>query len=180
MRLLNRFSRGASAVHPPNSPSRKYRIALLILGIHCCLINRCTSQGEQRVEDLTLDSLLNIKISAASKYAQMSSNAPSSVTVITSQDIAGYGYRNLEDVFNSVPGFYVSNDRNYTYVGVRGFSRPTDYNDRILLLLNGQTLNENVYGSAPCGNDYSLDLADLLPHNWKAARELRKVPVEIQ
>jgi transposase len=29
-------------------------------------------------------------------------------------------------------------------------------------------------------NDYSLDLADLLPHNWKAARELIKGPIEIQ
>lgn len=29
-------------------------------------------------------------------------------------------------------------------------------------------------------NDYSLDLADLLPHNWKAARKLSKTPVEIQ
>ena len=29
-------------------------------------------------------------------------------------------------------------------------------------------------------NDYSLDLADLLPHNWKAARELSEVQVEIQ
>jgi transposase len=29
-------------------------------------------------------------------------------------------------------------------------------------------------------NDYSLDLADLLPHNWKAARERSKTPVEIQ
>ena len=29
-------------------------------------------------------------------------------------------------------------------------------------------------------NDYSLDLADLLPHNWKATRELSKAPVEIQ
>lgn len=29
-------------------------------------------------------------------------------------------------------------------------------------------------------NDYSLDLADLLPHNWKAARELQKTPMEIQ
>ena len=28
--------------------------------------------------------------------------------------------------------------------------------------------------------DYSLDLADLLPHNWKAVRELSKTPVEIQ
>ncbi len=29
-------------------------------------------------------------------------------------------------------------------------------------------------------NDYSRDLAELLPHNWKAARELRKAPTEIQ
>jgi len=29
-------------------------------------------------------------------------------------------------------------------------------------------------------NDYNLDLADLLPHNWKAADELRKTPIEIQ
>ena len=29
-------------------------------------------------------------------------------------------------------------------------------------------------------NDYSLDLADLLPHYWKAARELQKTPVENQ
>ena len=28
-------------------------------------------------------------------------------------------------------------------------------------------------------NDYSRDLAELLPHNWKAARELRKAPTEI-
>jgi len=29
-------------------------------------------------------------------------------------------------------------------------------------------------------NDYSLDLAELLPHNWKAARKLHKTPIEIQ
>jgi transposase len=29
-------------------------------------------------------------------------------------------------------------------------------------------------------SDYSLDLAELLPHNWKAARELSKTSVEIQ
>ena len=28
--------------------------------------------------------------------------------------------------------------------------------------------------------DYSLDLADLLPHNWKAARKLQEAPIEIQ
>jgi len=28
--------------------------------------------------------------------------------------------------------------------------------------------------------DYSLDLADLLPHNWNAARKLQETPIEIQ
>ena len=28
-------------------------------------------------------------------------------------------------------------------------------------------------------NDYSLDLADLLPHNWKASKKLQKVTTEL-
>jgi iron complex outermembrane receptor protein len=95
---------------------------------------------------------------AAAKYEQTINEAPASVTIITSEDIERYGYRTLEEVFASVRGFYVSNDRNYSYVGVRGFSRPTDYNNRILLLLNGHTLNDRMYGSAAIGTDLALDL----------------------
>ena len=51
-----------------------------------------------------------------------------------------------------------SDDRNYTYIGVRGFGRPTDYNDRILLLIDGHTANENVYGAAYFGTELPLDM----------------------
>jgi len=108
--------------------------------------------------EVSLDSLLNTRISTASKYSQTTAEAPASVTILTSEDIKQFGYRNLLEALESVPGFYSSNDRNYPYLGTRGFSRPTDYNNRILLLVDGQTLNEQVWGSAMVGSDFPLNL----------------------
>ncbi|MDP2207312.1 MAG: TonB-dependent receptor [Bacteroidota bacterium] len=110
---------------------------------------------------ISLDSLLNIKISAASKYLQKTRDIPASVTVVTSEEIDKFGYQNLSEVLQSIKGFYVSYDRNYNYLGVRGFSRPTDYNNRILLMLNGHSLNENIYGSAYFGNDLGINLKSI-------------------
>lgn len=117
------------------------------------------AQGDELLaQAFSLDSLLNIRISAASKYLQKSADIPASVTVITSEEISKYGYKNLSDVLQSIKSFYISYDRNYSYLGVRGFSRPTDYNNRILLLLNGHSVNENIYGSAYIGNDLGIHL----------------------
>ncbi|MBT7097346.1 TonB-dependent receptor [Candidatus Poribacteria bacterium] len=49
-------------------------------------------------------------------------------------------------------------DRNYHGIGVHGFGRPTDFNNRILLLLNGQPLNGNVYGQARFGTSFPIDM----------------------
>ncbi|MGB8658407.1 MAG: TonB-dependent receptor [Candidatus Zixiibacteriota bacterium] len=139
---------------------RHQHVLLSVLSFALLLIPSpgVTQERGQKITDLSLDSLLHIEISTAAKYEQSTSDAPASVTIITSEDIRRYGYQTLEDVLNQVRGFYVSNDRNYSYLGVRGFSRPTDYNDRILLLLNGHTLNENFYGQAFIGTELGLDL----------------------
>lgn len=108
--------------------------------------------------DVSLDSLLNTRISTASKYSQTTAEAPASVTILTSDEIKQFGYRDLLEALESVPGFYGSNDRNYPYLGTRGFGRPTDYNNRILLLVDGQTLNEQMWGSASVGSDFPVNL----------------------
>src|SRR5439155_19906620 len=108
--------------------------------------------------DAGLDSLLNACVNAASKYEQRVVDAPASVTILTADEIRPFGYRNLQDALESVRGFYVSNDRNYPYLGAGGFSRPTDYNNRILVLVGGHTLNEQVWGSAPVGGDLPINL----------------------
>jgi outer membrane receptor protein involved in Fe transport len=110
----------------------------------------CTMAAQEPEPDvLALDSLLNTPIDASGKYQQTAREAASSVTIVTHEQIEHFGYRTLNDVLQGVSGFYLSNDRNYSYLGARGFSRPTDYNNRILLLIDGHQMNEGIWGSAP-------------------------------
>lgn len=103
-----------------------------------------------------LDSLLRTPVNSVSKSWQNIRIAPASVTIVTERDIRWFGYRTLAEVLATQRGFYTSNDRNYSYIGVRGFSRPGDYNNRLLVLVNGHYVNENVFGSA--GFSYDLPL----------------------
>src|SRR6187200_432573 len=116
----------------------------------------------QQLTDLSLEDLLKLKVNtvyAASKFEQEIVQAPAAVSIITAEEIQNHGYRTLADVLRSVRGFYVSYDRNYSYVGVRGFQRPGDYNGRILLLVNGHQLNDTIFESALLGTESPIDLS---------------------
>ena len=111
--------------------------------------------------DLPLEELMQVEeptVYSASKHAELATRAPASVTVITAADIKRFGYRNLGDILRSVRGIFLSNDRNYTYLGMRGFFVPGDYQTRILLLLNGNRLNDPVYSSFYLDQDFVLDV----------------------
>lgn len=110
---------------------------------------------------LSLDSLLAVPVHAAARYAQALDDAPAAVTVVTADEIAAHGYRTLADLLGGVAGFYTSYDRNYSYVGVRGFSRPGDYNNRLLVMLNGRPVNEGIYGAVLVGTELGIDLSAL-------------------
>lgn len=97
-------------------------------------------------------------VSSASKYEQKVTEAPSSVSIITAADIRLYGYRTLADILRSVRSFYITYDRNYTFVGVRGFGRPQDYNNRIQLLIDGHRVNDNLYDMAAIGTEAAIDV----------------------
>ena len=96
-------------------------------------------------------------VSGASKYEQELKEAPSFVSIVTAQDIKRFGYRTLADILRGVTGFFTTYDRNYHFVGARGFARPGDYNTRVLPLVDGHGVNDSIYDQAPMGTDFILD-----------------------
>src|SRR3990172_3305108 len=134
---------------------------LILLGVICLLGERVALAVESPLaEEIALFQAEQEGqvVIAAVRYKQRVGEAPSSVTIITAREIAQYGWRTLPEVFRSVRGFYVSEDRNYSYLGVRGFSRPGDFNIRILGLLNGHTLNDDIYQGFLLGRESGIDL----------------------
>src|ERR1700687_2087940 len=80
-------------------------------------------QAPKDLSQLSLEELMNLQIDTvygASKFEQKVTEAPSSITIITADEIEKYGYRTLSDVLQSVPGFYVTNDRKFSDIGIDG------------------------------------------------------------
>jgi iron complex outermembrane receptor protein len=114
--------------------------------------------GEAGADTSELESLLTVPVYAASKYQQSALEAPAAVTVITQGEIRAFGWRTLAEVLNAVRGVHARYDRAYSYVGVRGLGRPGDYSSRLLILVDGVRLNDNIYDSVLTGREFPLDI----------------------
>lgn len=110
------------------------------------------------LSELSLEELLKVEVVSASRYAQSLGDAPASVTVIDTKELRQHGYRNVAEALITVPGVYSSNDRNYTFLGVRGFNRPGDYGTRLLLLTDGTRRNDPLFDQALLGNESPIEV----------------------
>jgi iron complex outermembrane receptor protein len=152
--MSRRFSRHAA---PP------FIVASLLSCAHAAPAGTAPSpadaDGIRTLSTIPLEELMQMRVvTAASKFAQPISDAPSSVVVLTAADIRDFGWHTLADALATLPGLYVTNDRNYAYLGARGFLRPGDYNSRFLLLVDGVRVNDAVYDQALIGTEGLLDM----------------------
>ena len=116
------------------------------------------AQAETEPAELNLEQLLETTVTSASKYEQKQSEVAASVSVITRDEIKTFGWRTLDQALASLPGIHTTYDRQYSYLGARGFGLPGDFNTRMLLAINGNRVNEAVYDGATFGRDFPLDL----------------------
>lgn len=95
---------------------------------------------------------------SASKYEQKVTKAPASISIVSADDIKKYGYRTFGDILASLKGFYHTYDRGYGFAGTRGFGLPSDFNTRLLLLVDGHRYNENIFDSFDSAEAFPVDI----------------------
>jgi iron complex outermembrane receptor protein len=135
------------------------RSLLLLILIAIFSWHFCAGPAYGEVSDTEELGFMEIEnVYAAAKHLQSVKEAPASITIVTEEDIRRYGHRHLTDVVNNVGGFYTYSDRNYDYIGVRGFARLGDYGNRVLQLIDGHTNNDVIYGTFFLGHQFGVDM----------------------
>lgn len=111
------------------------------------------------LDQLPLEQLMRMKVvHAASRFEQLIGEAPAAASVLSATDIRAFGWRTLGEALSTLPGLFATSDRNYTYLGARGFLRPGDYNSRFILMIDGVRTNDVVYDQALLGAEGLVDM----------------------
>src|SRR5689334_12368285 len=101
-----------------------------------------------------LQKILNKNV-AVSAQKLSSRETPGIISVITAEEIQNSGARDMIDVLRLVPGFDVLQDLQFVMgMGLRG---NWANEGKVLVLLDGQPLNELLYQSVALGNRLPVD-----------------------
>lgn len=118
----------------------------------------CVDARAQDLEHATLEDLLNIKITTATRTSEGVGEAPARVQVVTSAQIQRRGYRSVADLLKDLPDFKVdlAGDQDYpteiVVQGMRGASR-------IVLLLDGVRVSSPTNEPLPILANYPVHSA---------------------
>ncbi len=98
----------------------------------------------ERLLPLSLDDLMDVKVSISTKSQQQLSKAPSVVSVITAEDIKATGARDVMEVLNAVPGIYIKHNL-FAFrpiITMRGAP-----GTHVLLMVNGTPIRDLVWSN---------------------------------
>jgi len=97
----------------------------------------------------------------AAKREQSLGNVASAVTVVSGDRIRRFGYRTVGEAVAGVAGVYLDDNRLVQTVGIRGLNVLGDFNTRILVLVDGATVNEAWGSFAGVGFDTFISIEDV-------------------
>jgi outer membrane receptor for ferrienterochelin and colicins len=144
----------------------KKTISILVSGVlfglqsHCLYANNDlqeTQNKKAKLEKLlllSLEELLEVKISVASRQEELLKDAPSSVTVFTHEELRNMGIKNIEELLNYMPSLQSSIDVHTGAASVISRGILSTEAMGVLFLLNGQRMNEHYTGSGLILNSF--------------------------
>lgn len=98
-----------------------------------------TGQTARDLTAISLEDLMNIRVTSVSKKEQKLAKAGAPVYVITQEDIHRSGATNIPDLLRMAPGVNVAQiDANSWAISVRGFN--DRYADKVLVLIDGRSV----------------------------------------
>jgi outer membrane receptor for ferrienterochelin and colicins len=97
----------------------------------------------------------------AAKREQSLGSVASAVTVVSGDRIRRFGYRTIGEAVAAVAGVYLVDNRLSYSVGIRGLQVPGDFNTRLLVLVDGATVNEAWGAYAGLGYDAIVGIEDV-------------------
>lgn len=106
----------------------------------------------QRLRGMGLEALLNVQVDTVTKQPENHTLAPASVSVITADDIAAFGYESVAEILSYSVSFVETDDLVMHNFGVRGIHAGLNAGSRMLkFMLNGQPIalrssQQNVIG----------------------------------
>jgi outer membrane receptor protein involved in Fe transport len=100
-------------------------------------------------------------VEAASRLEKRAEDAPASISLIGAEELRGLRAPTLAEAVRGTRGVYLTDDRGYTSIGVRGLALPGSYGKRVLVTLDGMPTNDNWSWSSFCGFDLRTDLDDI-------------------
>lgn len=148
----------ASPPRRRSSRAPQHLALFLALGLSFAGARMASANQPGGLTALSLEQLLEVRIVGASKYEQKQSEVAAAVSVITRQEIKAFGWRTLDEALASLPGVYSTYDRQYSYLGTRGFGLPGDLNTRQLVTINGNRVNDPTFDFAPFARQFPLDI----------------------
>ncbi len=99
---------------------------------------------EDWVVDLSLEELLNLRTTTATRKVQRISDAPAILSALSAEEIDALGVRTLPDLMRFIPGFTIEDVYwRGPIITARGVAM-TLYNDKILMLIDGVPAYEAV------------------------------------
>lgn len=122
-------------------------IALISLMLTCLPIFADDSHkfhDLKRLKSLSLDDLLELTVTSATRKAQPLSNAASAIYVITQEDIRRSGVSQMPELLRMVPGLHVARiDSSKWAISARGFNGR--HANKLLVLMDGRSLYTPLY-----------------------------------